>query len=268
MDPRKDSVLSKDAEIFKKRDENKYEDKKNLSKEEKKIIFKQYYLKGIIIAVLILAGLTYYFVDEFILNPSPKYKLQVACVGVYFDSESLKAAEKTANDYLGFDGKKEASNIDNYGAGKMLSTAFTKFQATTAIGELNFAVFDRESFGNVSNSGHLNDITEYLNDEEKEFFKDRIVYIDKDNMPTDKERTDLNYKPDRNVYVGKASDKIKNKFACGILLKKDDKWALKAESSKDDDAIFTSMNSAKEKEISKKYMKCFCEIEMGKNNKK
>jgi len=265
MDPRKDSVLSKDAEIFKKRDENKYEDKKNLSKEEKKAVFKQYYLKGIIIAVIVIAVVGYFLVDDFILNPSPKHRLQIGCIGIYYDQASLKDEQEKASEYLQFDGKKEDVNIDNYGADNMLETALIKFQTSYSIGEINFSVFDRENFGNISNAGQLNDITTYLDDKEKEFFKDRLVYIDMDKIPTDEDRKNDNYKSDKNVYIGKEAKDIKNKLACGILLKKDDNWAKIAESSKDKEGIFTCIKSSKEDDINKKYMKRFCEIEMEKN---
>lgn len=263
MDPRKDSVLDKDADIFKKRDESKYEDKKNLTKDEKRTRFKEYYLKGLIVGLIAFAIVAYVYIDGHILHPSPDYNLQIACVGVTFDAKGLQENEKKANEYLGFDGKKEAAMIENYASGD-ISAAAIKFQATMSTGDLDFGVLDADNFVYNALAGSFADVTEYLSDDEKKFFKDRIVYMDVDNLPTDEDRKKDDFKPSSYLHYGEDGAKIKNKKALGIKLEQEDKWCLKAANSKDKVAIFAPIASSKDQDIVKKYLKCFCEIEMDK----
>lgn len=265
MDPRKDSVLKKDADIFKKRDENKYlGDKKKLSKEEKKAIFKEYYLKPIIIVLVIIAVIVYIRVDS-LLHPTPDYKFEVACVGTYFSDDDLREASNKLTEFFGYDGEKEVALCSNYGMGDDYASN-VKFQTSISAGEVDCCILDKYKFGANANNGLFIDLEEVLSKEQLEFFKDRLVYIDLDKRPSDEDRIQREVSPDINVIIGeKEAKKAKNKKLFGIMLEDEDKvFGHKADSAKDLIPVFSGINASHERDSILKFIQYFCDVEMGK----
>lgn len=142
----KKSTLDDNASIYQKKDERN--DAKSvkqkwseMTKKEKFAYFKYYYMKPLIIAIIVMLFLGYVIYDTVKKASSPKYYMAVLNE-FYMDNEAMKAHLEKLEDHWGFEKRESAEYTTSLTLGK--STTDSTFVTYLFAGTLNVVIGTEE----------------------------------------------------------------------------------------------------------------------------
>ncbi len=159
----KDTRLDDSAEIYKKRSDKPERHKlKELHGKEKLQYFSDYYLKIVLVAVLVIA-LSIYFIYSVWIAQRVETILNVAIADYVFSSEALEDASNRFGEYIKIDSESQKVLLDNsyyISVGDYSSTQ--KLSTYILVGEVDIIITKESIFQSYVLNGSLSSLTDTL----------------------------------------------------------------------------------------------------------
>lgn len=186
------TVLDGDASIYQKRETNTRETWNQLEGKSKAQFFADYYLLKIIVVVVVVAVVAY--TVYLFLRPTTPTCFYAAFLYTDIDNE---AAEELTKDFAGKLGVNTEEyqvtfSDDYYLDDKSGLSASEKLLAYSYANQIDLVVADEENFEKLASSGNLMDLSEVLDEELSEIYKDSFfrcafneIYLDGEEDPTE-----------------------------------------------------------------------------------
>lgn len=167
----KKSVLGDDAFLYQKsHDTVTKEDLKNLTWKQKMQYFKDYYMKKVILALIIVIAATS-IINETIINRSDCV-LYIACIDEYMINRSEELTE-TLTDYIQIEDKNDYVNVSYYNLDDYNTNMAFVTHSTT--GSIDLFIASSDFFEEKAALGMFADLSEVLPKELYEQLSDKII---------------------------------------------------------------------------------------------
>lgn len=213
----KETALSDNAEIYTPhKDIDEKEKWKAMSKEEKKTHFKDYYAVPLLVGLIVVA-IAGYLIGDAILGYR-NIVFMATIINDDMEAETLDEFNKDFLEYLGYDHKKDRSNVcDGFivsgGSGADSVSATEAITSYIYAKQLDAMIADEDTFNHYASLGCFLDLTDILTEEQYEKYSDYIYYPEIKKIEGD----------NTNVPVPeKETIRPKETYPCGIYLGESD----------------------------------------------
>lgn len=206
----KETKLSEDADIYTSHKDIPEKEKwKSMNRSERITHFKEYYALPLLVSVIVIGIAAYLITDA--VTSYRNIVFMATVINEDFDNDTLDEFNEDFLGYLGYDAKKDKSNVcDGFilsgGSGSESLSASESITSYIYAKQLDAMICDTSTFDHYASLGCFTDLRELLTDEQYEKYSDYIYY------PVLEEDDDKVPSPDTDTI------RPKETFPCGIYL--------------------------------------------------